>query len=131
MRCSRLNSFAGTELRGTVGESLQKRTSSFAFRLVFIVGAASSRIEIIEPTAVVDFKAYSFHEKVVVVVVLPASFDANFKRTWHFVVVAAAGTSSLELLSHLWGSRCACSSETACHSFETSRPLRVQRRGFV
>jgi hypothetical protein len=130
VRCSRLNSFAGTELQGTVGGSLQKRTSSFAFRLVFIVGAASSTIEIIEPAAVVDFEAYSFHEKVVVVVLL-ASFDANFKRTWHFVVVAAAGTSGLELLSHLWGSRCACSSETACHSFETSRPLRVQRRGFV
>lgn len=129
MRCSRLNFFAGTELQGTVGGSLQKRTSSFAFRLVFIVGAASSIIEIKEPTAVVDFEAYSFHEKVVVVV-LPASFDANFKRTWHFVVVAA-DTSSLKLLSHLWGLRCACSSGTACHSFTTSGPLRVQRRGFV
>ena len=130
MRCSRLNFFAGTGLQGTVRGSLQKRTSSFAFRLVFVVGAASSRIEIIEPTAVVDFEAYSFHEKVVVVV-LPASFDANFKRTWHFVVVAAAGTSGLELLSRLWGSHCACSSGTASHSFETSRPPRVQRRGFV
>lgn len=129
MRCSRLNFFAATGLQGTVRGSLQKRTSSFAFRLVFVVGAASSRIEIIEPTAVVDFEAYSFHGKVVVV--LPASFDANFKRTWHFVVVAAAGTSGLELLSHLWGSRCACSSGTASHSFETSRPPRVQRRGFV
>ncbi len=128
MRCLRLNSFAGTELQGTVGGSLQKRTSSFVFRLVFIVSAASSRIEIIEPTAVVDFEAYSFHEKVVVV--LPASFDANFKRTWHFVVVAA-GISGLKLLSHLWGVRCACSSGTACHSFTTSGPLRVQRRGFV